>query len=166
MFDDLHNSISDFTSNIVEHLMELYAEEPYSNSDLFVNILIPMKKGVILPIKNKGNFYISNTNIHGKFYSTITKSYNDSNLKSIYYNNLHNMNSLILKCNNINTRHPYKIMQYKGLNKLFYTTSVHSAEKYNTMYSPSYTAILDILNNKNDDNYTKQLAIENKLRIY
>lgn len=128
MFDDLHNSISRFTHNIVEHLMELQAEESYSNehSNLFINIFIPVKKGINLPIKNKENIY------HGKvkFYSTSTKAYNKTNLKSIYYNNLYNNNNpLMFKCNNINSRHLYKI---NHLNKLFYTTEVSRAVRYFT----------------------------------
>lgn len=47
----------------------------------------------------------------------------------------------------------------------FYSVS-HLTEKYNTIYSPSYTAIADILKSEDKDNNTKQLEIENKLREY
>jgi hypothetical protein len=115
MFDDLHNSISDFTHNIVEHLMELYSEEYLNDtySNLYINLLIPSNKGINLSVQNKKNIYHNHED--RKFYSTSTKAYNKINLKLRLYNN----NPLIFKCNNVYRRHLYKL---NPLNKLFYTT--------------------------------------------
>jgi len=74
-FDDLHNSINNFTSNIILHLQELYFEEVLiknKDSSLFLNMIIPNKKDISLPIKNKPNNYHSKK----RFYSTCSKANN------------------------------------------------------------------------------------------
>jgi hypothetical protein len=56
MFDDLHNSITDFTSCLVQHLLDLYYNEKVGknckDNDLFINIIIPEKKDLTFPVKN------------------------------------------------------------------------------------------------------------------
>jgi hypothetical protein len=145
MFDDLHNSISDFTSNIIEHLMELYYKESCKDEhrSLFINIIIPTKKGISLPVNNKENIYHSDPSdkrSSKKFYSTSTKTSNITNIKSVYINKLYHNNPLILKslsCNNINTKyicklnHNYKVSNFY-INKSFYSTNLRR-NKLNTI---------------------------------
>jgi len=63
LFDDLHNSIQHFVNEIIEHLMELRVsclDSSYEYEDLYITIIVPRNKHVILPIPNNENISHSN----------------------------------------------------------------------------------------------------------
>lgn len=111
MFDNLNNSINDFVKNIIVHLIELNEkEEKYCwDESLFLNIIVPRKRGMSLVSGNKGLSLSVRDNYdpyHNdkKFYSTSTNASvinnNSTNIKYRHISKLYTTNSLTLSSNN------------------------------------------------------------------